>query len=160
MVRSAVDEDPDTALAAILGSVSDLRVHLDSAPAAVVIVDIDADPVGILGELELVISSHPATRVVVLSSVFSNELVLEAMQAGARRFLLKESVAGELVPIRLEPGYRLMAGFAAHAIFSGESGDGIGGLNSQYSNKAAGCHQDDQRLKIFFHHLSFFNRRR
>jgi len=96
LVRSAVGKYPDASLAAILRSVSDLRVHLDSAAAGVVLVDIDADPAGILGELELVVSSHPGTRVVVISSVFSNDLVLEAMQAGARRFLLKESFASEL----------------------------------------------------------------
>ncbi|GAG17794.1 unnamed protein product, partial [marine sediment metagenome] len=56
-------------------------------------------PSQVLYDLGTVITTHPETRVVVVSSTLNNELILQAMQVGARHFLRKESIASELVTV-------------------------------------------------------------
>jgi len=62
----------------------------------VAVIDIDQDPDRILFDLGRVIAANPKTRFVVLSTDSSEELILQAMQAGARHFLRKGNIATEL----------------------------------------------------------------
>lgn len=83
-----------------------LAQRLESSSASAALVDIDARPRAMLAELEPVVRRFPETRFIVLSSSLDNELVLEAMQVGARHFMVKQSIAATLVPVL----QRLLAG--------------------------------------------------
>jgi len=96
MVRSALNGNQLVALGNIYKEVSELRTGLLDTPAQAVVVDIDPDPIRILYDVRTVVNEHPQTRLVVLSSTVCQELLLEAMQAGARHFLQKQSIASEL----------------------------------------------------------------
>jgi pilus assembly protein CpaE len=64
--------------------------------SSVVVIDIDTDPDHVLYELGKIAFGNPQIRFIVLSREFSEKLVLQAMQAGARHFLRKSSIAAEL----------------------------------------------------------------
>ncbi|HSU69763.1 MAG TPA: hypothetical protein VLJ39_22960 [Tepidisphaeraceae bacterium] len=70
------------------------RLQADAAPA--VVVDIDAQPEAMLAALEPMVRRHADTRFIVLSREISNQLLLAAMQIGARHVMLKQSVTAEL----------------------------------------------------------------
>ena len=96
MVSSALNSSQRVALGGIYQEISELRVYLSHTATQAVVVDIDPDPSRVLYDLGMIVTTHPETRVVVVSSRFNEELILEAMQAGARHFLRKESIASEL----------------------------------------------------------------
>ena len=96
MVNSALNESR-MSLAGVCHEVTELRASLANTPARAVVVDIDPDPSRVLHDLGTVLTTtHPETRVVVVSSKLNQDLILEAMQAGARHFLRKESITSEL----------------------------------------------------------------
>ena len=77
-------------------SLSELRTCLEDAQAPIAIVDIDSDPHRMLRELDRLVPLFPSTRFAVASSGSSQELMLEAMQVGARHFMHKKSFELEL----------------------------------------------------------------
>ena len=99
MISSTLNSSQHMALAGICHEVSQLRTFLEHTVVAAVIVDIDPNPSQVLNDLDVIISMHPEMRFVVLSSKFNNKLVLAAMQAGARHFLLKSSISSEFVKV-------------------------------------------------------------
>lgn len=96
LVSSALDSSRHFYLANTFREAPALRAYLSRTPTEAVVVDIDSYQNGILRELSHTVASCPDTRIVVVSSKFSEELVLEAMQAGARHFLRKNSIAAKL----------------------------------------------------------------
>ena len=70
--------------------------RLEEAKAPIAIVDIDSDPHRMLHELDRLVPLFPSTRFAVASSDSSQELMLEAMQVGARHFMHKNSFELEL----------------------------------------------------------------
>jgi pilus assembly protein CpaE len=73
------------------------RLERTAAPAA--LIDIDVDPRGTLSALEPIARRYSGTRFIVLSTSMSSELLFEAMQIGARHFLLKDSIAADLIGV-------------------------------------------------------------
>jgi Flp pilus assembly CpaE family ATPase len=63
------------------------------------IIDIDREPKRILKEVDPVISRFSSTRFIVISRDMRSDLVLDAMQAGARHFVLKGSILAELTGV-------------------------------------------------------------
>jgi len=98
-VRSILDPSGRMSLAGVYHELSELRIYLEHTSAAAVMVDIDEDPSRILDDLHIIIASYPKARFVVISSRMENHLILGAMHAGARHFLLKKSIASELVEV-------------------------------------------------------------
>jgi len=97
IVSSALKSSPDVTLAGICRDIPDLRARLSNTlDTQVVVADIDPDPSQVLYDLSGITTTNPETRVVVVSNVFNERLILEAMQAGARHFLRKESIASQL----------------------------------------------------------------
>lgn len=96
LVTSALDSSRRFALADTCHDVSQLGAHLSRTAANAVVVDIDSYSNGVLRKLSTVVAMYPGTRVVVVSTRFDEQLVLEAMQAGARHFLRKSSISAEL----------------------------------------------------------------
>lgn len=68
-------------------------------PASLALVDIDADPDRMLDELETIVGDHAETRFVVLCSHLDAELVLRAMQAGARHVQVKGKIETEFADV-------------------------------------------------------------
>jgi len=77
-------------------SLSDIRVQLEATNAPIAIVDIDTDTHNTLSELDYLVPLYPNTRFAVVSSTSSKELIIEAMQAGARYFMHKKFIEAEL----------------------------------------------------------------
>jgi pilus assembly protein CpaE len=59
-------------------------------------VDIDPAPSRMLSNLDPLVRRFPDTRFIVLSGSMQSELMLEAMQTGARHFMVKDQIRGSL----------------------------------------------------------------
>jgi pilus assembly protein CpaE len=80
--------------------VRDLAVRLEKTGGAhAALVDIDGRPNQILSALEPVVRRFPETRFIVLANSMESELMLEAMQMGARHFMAKQSIPTTLVGV-------------------------------------------------------------
>jgi len=95
-VNRALEVEGRFAVNGICRDLRDLAGYLQRKGAPAALVDIDPGPKGMLVELERLTTRFPDTRFVVLSSDVSGEMMLTAMQAGARHFMKKSSVAEEL----------------------------------------------------------------
>ncbi|MHC5211723.1 MAG: AAA family ATPase [Planctomycetota bacterium] len=73
-----------------------LATQLDEQPSPVALVDIDTDPMGMLSRIEPLVTRFPQTRFVVICRDMKSEIVLEAMQIGARHCLVKQTIADDL----------------------------------------------------------------
>ena len=80
----------------ILPDISWMDQYLDSSETKAGIVDIDPNPTEVLAELETITSTNPNLCMVVVSENITQELILSAMQAGARHFLQKGTIHKEL----------------------------------------------------------------
>jgi pilus assembly protein CpaE len=80
----------------ILPEISWMDQYLDDSQVTAGIVDIDPNPAEVLAELETMINANPHLCTVVVSEDITQDLILSAMQAGARHFLQKGSVHKEL----------------------------------------------------------------
>jgi len=105
-VRTTLDAEKGFALSGVCEELSELAVVLEREAAPAAVVDIDSQPTRMLRELEPVIARFPHTRFVVLCSSFSNDLILESMEVGARHFIPKQAVETDLATVlkRLTPG--------------------------------------------------------
>src|SRR4051812_6241157 len=80
--------------------VRDLAVRLEQTGGAhAALVDIDGRPNQILAALEPVVRRFPETRFIVLANSMESELMLEAMQMGARHFMAKQSIPATLAGV-------------------------------------------------------------
>jgi pilus assembly protein CpaE len=124
-------------------SLHDLVRELNNGAPAAVLVDIDnaqaGGPERMLGLLDPVISRFAETRFVVLASKPRQDLLLEAMQVGARHFVAKESISADLVGIlnRIIPSAGMRRGghgFIA-AVLSASGGTGATVLAVNLANE-------------------------
>ncbi len=74
----------------------DLAPQLGRAPVPVVLVDLDPSPHQLLPQLERIIARFPTTRFIALASSIGNDLLLEAMQSGVRRVVMKQTLSADL----------------------------------------------------------------
>ena len=95
-IKSALDESDLLHLAGICKEVSELRSFLSKEKVQAVVIDIDPDPTRLLYELATILTAYPEIYVVVVCSHFTKKLANQAMQAGVRHFLEKETIATEL----------------------------------------------------------------
>lgn len=95
-VASALDSSARFAMGEICKDFDDLAVRMERNPAPAVLVDIDPEPARMLAGLETVAQRFGDARFVVLANNIRSDLVLEAMQVGARDFLVKQSIPSDL----------------------------------------------------------------
>ena len=95
-VADALQGSPRFAMASLCVDLDDLREHLTHVHASAVLVDIDPEPGPLLKQIEPLVARFSETRFILLSNNFGPDLMLEAMQVGARHLLLKSAIKSEL----------------------------------------------------------------
>lgn len=95
-IKSALDESEFMNLSGVCNEVSELRSQLSNKKVHAIVIDIDPDPSQILHELVKILTSYPKIYIVVVCSHFTKKLAVQAMQAGVRHFLEKDTIATEL----------------------------------------------------------------
>lgn len=101
-VRAAVESNSLGSLAGVCENLKALRAELTPLIAAersvAVLVDVDcpSEQEQFWQELSRVTSAYPSVRFLAVALEFNEDLVLQAMQAGARHFLRKGTIASEL----------------------------------------------------------------
>ena len=83
-------------LSNVYKDIAGLIAHLERNPVPIVIVDIEDDPINDLNAVEPVINQFPRSRFVVLTQKLTSEVVLHAMQIGARHVQAKTDMAEKL----------------------------------------------------------------
>ena len=79
----------------------ELVTALEKSPQSAVIVDIDSDPSAMPAELEPIVDRFPYTRLIVIAGEQQMDWMIQAMQAGARHFLIKRNIPTELLGVVL-----------------------------------------------------------
>lgn len=128
-IKSALEGSDMLNLAGVCKETSELRSHLSSKKVQAVIVDIDPDPSRILYELANILTAHPKIYIVVVCSHFTKKLALQAMQAGVRHYLEKNTIASELtqeLQQLIHGSAKKEAGFGSTVISVFSAGGGCG----------------------------------
>lgn len=92
-----LDAEPDID---VVGQAADGRQALEMADALapdVVVMDLRMPHLGGVAVTRLLGQRHPAVRVVILTTFFDDELVFEAVRAGAHAYLLKDAAVDEVL---------------------------------------------------------------
>jgi pilus assembly protein CpaE len=76
-----------------------LAARLGGSPACLALVDLEPDPEAALAVLADLVARFPETRFVVLCRELTADVLLRAMQAGARHGLRRDALATELPPV-------------------------------------------------------------
>ncbi len=95
-VSSALESNDRFRLGEVCRNLTDLVPHLESEAAPAVLLDINPEPTRVLTALGPISERFSNTRFIVLSDSLSSDLMLAAMQAGARHFMLKRDLESEL----------------------------------------------------------------
>jgi pilus assembly protein CpaE len=128
-VKSVLDKSAHLRLVGVCGDMSELRSFLSKRKAQAVVVDIDPDPERLLRELGAVLAAYPETYFAVVCSHFTKQMVLRAMQAGARHFLEKKSLSSELgkeLELLIDESRRKDEGLSSAVISVFSAGGGCG----------------------------------
>ncbi len=89
-LKTLIDDQPDMEVVAEAGTAVEANGVVESLRPAVVLMDIRLPGEGGLEATRQILSRHPATKVVILTSFADEELVMAAIRAGAVGYLLKE----------------------------------------------------------------------
>src|SRR5687768_15034632 len=95
-VNAALQSNGHMIAGPAIRDVRDLPAQLSRSPVPIVLIDLDPSPGEVLPHLERIVARFPGTRFVALASTLGNELLLEAMQTGVRRVVVKQTMAAEL----------------------------------------------------------------
>jgi len=95
VARDACASGPDSAPAACRDAAA-LAERLAEAPARLVLLDLEPDPAAALSVLASLAARFPEARFVVLCRELTAEVLLSAMQAGARHGVRRDNLAAEL----------------------------------------------------------------
>jgi pilus assembly protein CpaE len=96
LVARALEHDNHLAVTGHYDDLSEVVAQLSQRPASAVVVDVDPDPPTAIEQLAPVATRFAKTCFIVLSEQWDEAIVLEAMEAGVRHFMRKESVREEL----------------------------------------------------------------
>ncbi len=98
-VATVLDVDGRFALDQTCHTVGELTSQLQNQVFPAALVDIDANPEFLLEELATLARKFPETRFIAISKELQGQHVLAAMKAGAKHFLVKNSISPELVEV-------------------------------------------------------------
>src|SRR5262245_14491136 len=88
-VGAALQNNGHVVTGAPLRDVRDLAAQLAKSAAPIVLVDLDPQPQLMLPQLERIVARFPTSRFVALASTLESDLLVEAMQTGIRRVVIK-----------------------------------------------------------------------
>lgn len=83
-------------LGGVFSDPAELNTYLERSGVRAGVFDIDPDPQARLEALESLLQTHPKLCPVVVSKTISQDLILAAMQSGARHFIQKNAIGSEL----------------------------------------------------------------
>jgi pilus assembly protein CpaE len=86
----------DSSALEVCPTLPQLVVRLENAVPTVAVVDLDPEPSRSLKELDPIIVRFSTTRFIVLSGALDQRLIMEAMAAGARHLLCKQTINSDL----------------------------------------------------------------
>jgi pilus assembly protein CpaE len=98
-VSSALESNGRLQPSDVCRDLTDLTKRLDQESIPAVLVDIDDKPEQTLRNLEQLARRFSDTRFVVLSRTLQSDWLLLAMQAGARHFMIKSTIAADLAGV-------------------------------------------------------------
>jgi len=138
-VAAALNANGRSRSTEVCATLPDLVRQMARSQPAAVLVDIDPNPTGALQALEPLVSKFRDTRFIVLASQLSNDLIFEAMQVGARHFLLKRSIPEELSTVlrRLIPDHPAGEYGEVLTVLSAGGGCGATTLSINLANELA-----------------------
>ncbi len=121
----------------------ELVTALEKSPQSAVIVDIDSDPSAMPAELEPIVDRFPYTRLIVIAGEQQLDWMIQAMQAGARHFLIKRNIPTELLGVlqRLAPSSTPHKASDTHAVVTILSAGGGCGATTLAVNLADELHR-------------------
>lgn len=127
-VADVIGPDEESPGRGVYRSLDDLAVALERNRAAAVIVDIDPQPAKMLDDLESIVNQNLGTRFIALSTHDRSDLMLQAMQAGVRHFLIKDKIKSDLLPVvqRLAPATGSRNGWHGSVVTVLSAGGGCG----------------------------------
>jgi len=96
VVKAALNKNSREIVTTVCQEIPEFTNFLRNRRSRVAVVDIDPDPARILRDLSDITAMYPEINVVVVSSRFDKELILQAMQSGARDFINKSAVSSGL----------------------------------------------------------------
>jgi pilus assembly protein CpaE len=80
----------------VCGDLQDLAGRLKTTPAGAALVDLNTDPEHTFSKLAALAREFRDTEFIILSDAMRSDLMLEAMHAGARHFMIKTAILTEL----------------------------------------------------------------
>lgn len=98
-VAKALEGHDQLALAGVCRSVANVADSLGALTVSGVVVDLEPQPEQTLAKLDSLTPGFPGICFVVLADSAGQDLIVRAMEAGARYFLLKESVEDKLASV-------------------------------------------------------------
>ena len=106
-LKTILQSDPDIEVAAV-GSSGEEAVELyDKFCPDILLMDIQMGGISGLDAAELIISSHPDAKILLLTTFLDNEYIVKALQIGAKGYIIKQN-ADAIIP-------------ALRAVLSGQS---------------------------------------
>ncbi len=123
-VAAALNGSERFACAGTCSTLADLRSALNEYHFGTALIDLDPKPQEMLRELGDVVGQFPDLRIVVMAEEMQSDLLLAAMQIGARHFLIKKSIGSELMPVlerlaRAAPSGSMAAGSMVTVLSAG-----------------------------------------
>jgi pilus assembly protein CpaE len=95
-VRRISENGSPVRLGGVFSDPLELNAFLEHSDIQAGVFDIDPDPQTRLREMESILQAHPKLCSVVVSETISQDLILSAMQSGARHFIQKNAIGSEL----------------------------------------------------------------
>ncbi|MHC4186648.1 MAG: AAA family ATPase [Planctomycetota bacterium] len=96
LIKTIFKKNKGLSLTDVYQRMSNAESVLPDNQPCVLIVDIDKDPDDVLSKLVSIADRYPEKRIVVVSSSLNQDLILRSMQAGARQFLVKDTLEEEM----------------------------------------------------------------
>lgn len=98
-VSVALGSESRISLSGVCANLSALVPHLKKTTVSAALIDISGQPAQMLKKLNPIIRRFYETHFIMLNDELQNDLILEAMKAGARYFLPKESISDTLLHV-------------------------------------------------------------
>jgi len=95
-VGAALSAAGNVVVRSACADLDELADHLRETPVAAALVDVDPDPAHTFGRLTPIVSRFPDTRFIALADTVDSQVMLMAMEAGARHVLAKSAIADDL----------------------------------------------------------------